>query len=661
MRCDRKLRRAVCALVMAGFALTAVDAGWALINPGFTPVHLTQQSKLILLLKIGPAGPKGKITVQVIKCLKGQAPKAPLKIDIGEMRKVVAEAFMSKVKYNGAGPVMLFSGEYKEEGRGGDAGGVEPVAAGREKAEGMLHVMDRWFSMRKDKGGVWYPQEIDTDMEATWAGSTDMLLGVTKYILTDGDPVVPAKTGAAWEENEHRKIMKVKGKVHGAAAVDVRGDGRCLLHILCEDGDLLLRYDKKQKKFNDTAKALGLGAKSRHAAWADLNADGRLDLASWNGKVLELWLQGKDGSFVKKAAGVDLGGECLGLSVVGVGPQRRAGLLVSRKQVPVLLASAAGGALSGRRIAPIARAGWAGGALGKARPCLVADFDGDAMPDVLQPFAKGALLYTGKQPGVFAAPRPAGGVGKKGEHHLETGVGFAAANVGDYDHNGLLDVFVVAEETCHIWHNVGKGRFVEALHHSGEIGYISKGEGRSTMTCDVNNDGRQDVFIAYSSRPPHVFFNRGYRSFGHSHSMDLEEHDLFPKLKVPGNAEGKQRENRGQQAGLVHDFDGDGAQDMVLVLADGEVWVYWREFGAAEPLGLRAVLPAKGPAGPVTVTAWSQKRCLGAWNVVAGTSEAFFGLPEQGPCKVRWQFPGGRPREKEIIVEDKPVRFVLRP
>ena len=272
----------------------------------------------------------------------------------------------------------------------------------------------------------------------------------------------------------------------------------------------------------------------------------------------------------------------------------------------------------------------------------MADLDGDHVADVLQPFAKGALLYKGTKPGGFARPRRCGNVG--------TGKGAAGAFLGDYDADGLLDVFVAAEERCGLWHNRGGGRFEDAFGFTGELPYISKPNAIGGMTGDINNDGRQDILILYSDRPPQLFFNRGFRSFGHSHMLDLAEKRLLP-------AAGK-----GQQAGLLADLNGDGGQDMALVLKNGELWVFFRDVDDAPGLCLRAALPPSGPfTGPVSVTGWSGQRCLGAWNVVRGTSEAFLGMLDAGPCRVRWQFPGRRAQEKEVVVEDAPVRFGLRP
>jgi hypothetical protein len=115
----------------------------------------------------------------------------------------------------------------------------------------------------------------------------------------------------------------------------------------------------------------------------------------------------------------------------------------------------------------------------------------------------------------------------------------------------------------------------------------------------------------------------------------------------------------GQQAGCLADLNGDGMQDMVVVLKNGQAWVLYPE-SPGPPRTLRAALSSKGPwAGPATVTAYRGGRCLGAWNVSAGVSEALVGLTEAGPVVLKWQPPGGKPREKKLTVMNKPLRVVL--
>jgi len=196
---------------------------------------------------------------------------------------------------------------------------------------------------------------------------------------------------------------------------------------------------------------------------------------------------------------------------------------------------------------------------------------------------------------------------------------------------------------------LGAAKFVETRGISGEIAYISQPRGTGGMTGDINNDGRQDVLILYSDRQPHLFFNRGFRSFGHAHTLDLNERNL-----LPASADG-------QQAGCLAEFSGYGAQDMVLVLANGEVWAMLRDDEYDEGLYVGASLAIDGEfAGPLTVTAEANGRNLGAWNVSPGSSSAFFGRREAGPCTIKWQLPGEETQQKKVIVESGPVWFSIR-
>jgi len=108
----------------------------------------------------------------------------------------------------------------------------------------------------------------------------------------------------------------------------------------------------------------------------------------------------------------------------------------------------------------------------------------------------------------------------------------------------------------------------------------------------------------------------------------------------------------------VADLDGDGAQDLAMVTKDGDVWAVFRERDDP-PLAARAALGlGKGFPGPLTVTGWDGKTPLGAWNVVAGTSEAFFGKLSKGPLTLKWRMPGGREQSRTVVVL-RPVRVVL--
>ena len=100
---------------------------------------------------------------------------------------------------------------------------------------------------------------------------------------------------------------------------------------------------------------------------------------------------------------------------------------------------------------------------------------------------------------------------------------------------------------------------------------------------------------------------------------------------------------------------------MVLALTNGEIWIFYRENDDHEARSVVAALPVGGPCkGPVTVTGWIGKRCLGAWNVLPGASQAFFGRREAGPVTLKWRLPGAQEQQKEIVVEKETARVEIK-
>ena len=613
-------------VLVVGFVLAPLPAA---INPNFTPVHLVQQSEHVALLKLAAPDAKGVITAQVVRLLKGKWDVKALTIDLSasplkEQSKAVAKIASEQ----GDRPALLFTGQFKEEGQ--DQGNQKKPAA-------FLHLGGKWVSLFRDaKAPKAEPgfgmDQIDNAMEGTWAGGTDMLHRCVEFIAKDPDARIPIVEGAAWKTPI--KIGKLDGPVHGMEAVELTSDGILHLFIAAEAGDRVFRYDAKAKIFEDLAAALKLGSKSRQAAWGDFNGDGRLDLASWDGKTLVLWMQGEGGSFAVQSPTVTgpVPISCLGLAVLDVGGKHGAGLLCSSAEGPLLLKPQGNGAFVAVSLAAGKRPD------GTASRCLIADFDGDGWPDVLQPFAKGSLLYRGKAAGEFAPGA---------ECPVALGKGRAGAFVGDFDADGMLDVYCLAEDGCRLWHNQGGGNFIESFQLSGESVYIAQPGGFAGAIGDINNDGRQDVLLLYGKLRPLLFFNRGFRSFGHAHTLDLEEQKTLEAASA------------GQQAGVLADFNRDGTQDMALALNDGTIWFFANELSEGEPLSVRTVLPA-GVAGPITLTAWSGDQSLGAWNVSSGGAGAFLGRQEAGALKLRWTYPGRPAQEQEVIVEKRPVRFVLK-
>ena len=269
----------------------------------------------------------------------------------------------------------------------------------------------------------------------------------------------------------------------------------------------------------------------------------------------------------------------------------------------------------------------------------MADFDGDGIADILEPFAASSLFYKGQGNGTFAPAVKC---------DVAQGKGKAIAWLGDFDCDGRMDIFISGENECRLWHNCGGMKFRESLAVSGEVAYMAQPGAVCGQTCDVNNDGRPDVMMCYREGIPWIFFNRGFRSF--AKALEITEDNVIPETRG------------GTQAGVIEDFNGDGGQDLALVLTTGEIRMFLRSADDAEKcLAARVSLPpGKGPIGPVPVTGWVEDRCLGVWNVTAGSPGPINGCGEAGEIVLKWPAgPGGKLEEKTVTLMDKPVSVVL--
>ena len=454
----------------------------ALINPKFTPVHLVEQSQVILELKFQGEIKRGKAVATVIRTLKGKSKKQTLEFDLTSTAYADQAALVRKtLKQAKDRPALMFCGSL------GDKPGEQPAQPATPEArsgKAYVHLEGMWIALDEDDQGLWAFDQVSQPMVATWNGGTDMLMHAVEYILKSPAAEMPVKTGVTWAAA--LVAGRVPGKVSAAVPVDLAGDGRLLLMVASDAGDRLIAFSGNSVA--DVTAKHHLQSKSLAFAWADFNADGRLDLASWDGKSLTIHVQGPDGTFSPSEGGKVT--ECIGLSAVDVGTKGKAGLIISTHAAPLLL-------LPGPTATPtpLAAGAWPGGELGSPGPCLVADFDNNGLPDVLQPLAQGSLLYRGTRPGSFAPPVAC---------PVALGPHPARICPGDWDGDGLLDLFVAGEDGCRLWQNLGGGQFLECVKLAGEVGYAApsgRGDRLSGRSEQRWTPGRGDpLFLGGAAR-----------------------------------------------------------------------------------------------------------------------------------------------------------------
>ena len=607
-------------LGIAAAALLAASAAHALINPQFTPVQLVQRSGAVLWIDLKAGETKDVYTATILETLKGTAEQNVLRLDVSKAGDDEAATAFRKQLAAGL-PALLFVGEFED---------AKDMGAGTPQRRAFLNLGGAWSVFDGGAEGLWSLDSLNDRMLLTvWNGGTEMLRRAVNYILTDDDPVVPVAEGFSFIK-EPAKAASLTGEVRAVRTVALAGDERTVLFVACESGDRLFAV-AKDRTFTDLTEARGLQSTSRTFAWGDFAGQGRLDLISVDGRDVTLHAQQADGTF--QARPLDLAGAvstaCVALAALDVGTKGRSGLLVSSDTWPVIVAlDEAAKATTASLDAP----GVELEKLGKLGACLVADFDGDSLADVLLPAEKGSVLFRATAVGTFAPGATCA---------VKLGRSPATASLCDFDADGRLDVMCANRGGCYLWENAGNGAFVETFDLTGELGYGGSRRGIDCMVGDLNNDGRQDVVIAHSSGEPKVFFNRGFRSFGNAASINMAWKEMLPAVV------------EGQAAACLGDLDGDGAQDLALTLMNGELWVLFRESSATDRAAMMAaaVRPVSGAyKGPVTVIGWIGERCLGAWNVLPGVSQACFGRTGPGPVTIKWRMPGGEEQSRKVIL-----------
>ncbi len=616
------------------WTLFSIEPAQALINPNFTPIHLVNQADTILEVQLSPAK-DSVITATVKAVIKGKFEAKTFALSLKDTAfPAQAEVVERLAGAPGAGPALFFSGKIKEKdaqptgdgGGGNDAGDIE---------KGYLHIDGQWVSFEKDKG-VWCMNEISSKMLGTWNGGTDMLRKVVDYTLSDPQPVIPCTEGVSW--GKPSKFATLGGKVTATMPMTRVNGGNQTLFVAADSGDKLFEYDAASRGLKDVTAAHKLVTKSTVATWGDLNADGRMDLVSWNGAAVTVFLQDSNGVLQADAklpaSGVK--GGCTSLVVIESGVAGHPAVLIGTAAMPLLWTPTPGA--EPQTAKPVASGEAPVKDFGAAGRCLVADFDADGLADILQLFEKGSLIYKGRAPGRFEPPKPC---------TVALGAGQSDAFLGDVDGDGLLDIFTLGDIT-RIWNNRGKMEFVNVMQASGEFSYKGSTDSHFGAIGDINGDGRQDVVCFYANGIPHINFNRGFRSFGNANGIDFEATGVIPGA---GN---------GQQTGCWTDLNGDGIQELVVVLANGEAWFLPVDTGNEKGGCARVMLSSQGPyAGPLNVVGYRDKRCLGAWNVLPGTTEGFVAQNEAGPVTLTWQLPGGKPQSKTVTLENVPVKVIL--
>jgi hypothetical protein len=181
------------------------------------------------------------------------------------------------------------------------------------------------------------------------------------------------------------------------------------------------------------------------------------------------------------------------------------------------------------------KAGLAGAGYGMG--VAIGDYDNDGWPDVFLANVTGNQLFHNNHDGTFTEVTAKAGLG--GGRRDSRKMWSVGGGWFDYDHDGLLDLFVVnycnwevnrdpvcttgrgSRSYCHprayeplpnsLFHNNGDGTFTDVSAEMGIAKHL--GKGMSVSFADFDGDGWLDAFVANDTMPNFLFHNLSGKGF----------------------------------------------------------------------------------------------------------------------------------------------------
>jgi hypothetical protein len=193
---------------------------------------------------------------------------------------------------------------------------------------------------------------------------------------------------------------------------------------------------------------------------------------------------------------------------------------------------------------------------------ICSDFDEDGFTDIyVADDSSPNFLYHNKGDGTFKEIGFTSGtaVNENGSEQGSMGV-----TVGDYDHDGRLDIFVTnfVDEYNTLYHGEGRLNFAD-ISHAAKVAAVSYPYvGWGTKFFDYDNDGWIDLFIANGHVYPQLE-NYRQRKLVHKNNRDGTFTEVAEQLGAPLS---EKRASRGVAFG---DIDNDGDVDLVIADLDG--------------------------------------------------------------------------------------------
>jgi enediyne biosynthesis protein E4 len=204
------------------------------------------------------------------------------------------------------------------------------------------------------------------------------------------------------------------------------------------------------------------------------------------------------------------------------------------------------------------RAGVTGGGYGQG--VAVGDYDGDGLCDLYVTQYGRSILFHNNGDGTFTDVTEKAGVAAPGWSSSAVWFEFSRAiskdcRSGEDAKRGYCIPHVYKPTPSWLFHNNGDGTFSDVTRSSGISHYLGKAWG--AVATDLNNDGSMDLFVANDTVANFLFMNRGHGRF----------EEIGEPAGVAYSAEGRPRSGMGVDSA---DFNQDGWMDLFVANIDLE-------------------------------------------------------------------------------------------
>lgn len=290
------------------------------------------------------------------------------------------------------------------------------------------------------------------------------------------------------------------------------------------------------------------------------------------------------------------------------------------------------------------------------------DFDNDGLPDLfVGNDSNPNYLYRNKGNGTFEEIGLTAGVAFSADGKEMSSMGVAVA---DYDHDGLMDLFVTtfADDNDVLFHNDGGGFFTDVSYPSGigepTVPYL----GWAAFFLDYDNDGHPDLFAANGHVYPEVdgIIKETYRQ-----PLQLFRNVGGGKFRETSQESGLRAIRVSARGGAYADFDNDGDIDFAISIMDDRPFLLENKGGnksnwlRIKLIGVRCNRMAVGARVKLTAGGITQYAAVRAGESYLSSNDPrlHFGLGAATRADLEVKWPGGKTERFEGVAVNRQMEI----